>query len=160
MRYAELQIATNFSFLRGASHAEEICAAAKVLDLTAIGIADRNTVAGVVRAHEAAQKTGVRLLVGSRLTFRDGTPDLLCYPTDRVAWGRLTRLLSDGKQGTTPKGECFLDYDLLSKYAGGQVLIVIPPPPAGCRILQETAALVRRFPTPALSRDYSPSSRR
>ena len=97
MPYAELDTATAFSFLRGASLAEELVATASVLGMPAIGVADRNTVAGVVRAHEAAKQVGIRVVVGSRLVFRDGTPDLICYPTDRAAWGRLTRLLTLGK---------------------------------------------------------------
>ncbi|MCW3476561.1 error-prone DNA polymerase [Limobrevibacterium gyesilva] len=124
--YAELQTATAFSFLRGASHAEELVAMAAALGLAAIGIADRNTLAGVVRAHEAAKQAGLRLLVGSRLALRDGTPDLLCYPTDRAAWGRLSKLLSIGKQRTR-KGECALDFADVAAYAAGQVAIVVPP---------------------------------
>ena len=73
MHYAELQVASAFSFLRGASRPEELAVAASVLGLPAIGLADRNTVAGVVRMHDAAKQVGIRLLVGSRLAFRDGT---------------------------------------------------------------------------------------
>src|SRR5580704_10928968 len=96
--YAELAVTTNFSFLRGASHPEELVTHAKRLGLVGIGIADRNSVAGVVRAHMAAQTAGLRLAVGARLAFADGTPDILAYPRDRTAWGRLTRLLSRGKR--------------------------------------------------------------
>src|ERR1700746_1488737 len=90
-------MASAFSFLRGASSPEELAATASVLGLTAIGITDLNIVAGVVRMWDAAKETGIRLVVGARLTFRDATPDLLCYPQDRAAWGRLTRLLTVGK---------------------------------------------------------------
>src|SRR5580692_9780097 len=124
--YAELQTATAFSFLRGASHAEELVAVAAALGLAAIGVADHNTVAGVVRAHEAAKETGLRLLVGARLAFADGTPDMLCYPTDRAAWGRLTRLLSRGKSRTR-KGECLLYFTDLIEFGAGQIIIAIPP---------------------------------
>jgi error-prone DNA polymerase len=75
--YAELAVTTNFSFLRGASHAQELVLCAKRLGLAGIGIADRNSVAGVVRAHMAAQEAGLRLAVGARLVFADGTPDIL-----------------------------------------------------------------------------------
>jgi error-prone DNA polymerase len=126
MAYAELQITTPFSFLRGASHATELVATAADLGLAAIGIADRNSVAGVVRAHEAARKAGLRLLVGSRLVLRDGTPDLLCYPTDRAAWGRLTRLLTIGKRRAR-KGECHLDFADLAAHAEGMVAIALLP---------------------------------
>ena len=104
MPYAELQTATAFAFLRGASHAEELVATAAALGLAALGIADHNTVAGVVRAHEAAKESKLRLLVGSRLVFVDGTPDHICYPTDRPAWGRLTQHIYAGKSRTR-KGE-------------------------------------------------------
>ncbi len=125
-RYAELQTATAFSFLRGASHAEELVAVAASLGIAALGVADHNTVAGVVRAHEAAKETGFSLLVGSRLAFADGTPDLLCYPTDRAAWGRLTQLLSRGKSRTR-KGECTLHFADLVEFGAGQVFIAIAP---------------------------------
>lgn len=105
--YAELAVTTNFSFLRGASHPEELVARAKRLGLAGIGIADRNSVAGVVRAHMAAQAAGLRLAVGARLVFADGTPDMLAFPRDRPAWGRLTRLLSRGKR-RAEKGDCIL----------------------------------------------------
>ena len=126
MLYAELQISTAFSFLQGASQAEELVTTAAKLGISALGIADRNTVAGVVQAHQAAKQANLRLLVGSRLVFRDGTPDILCYPTDRVAWGRLTRLLSVGKSRTR-KGDCALDLADLETHGEGQILIVIPP---------------------------------
>jgi len=102
--YAELQVATNFSFLRGASHAEELVITAKALGLLAIGVADRNSLAGVVRAHTAAKQHGLRLLVGTRLVPEDG-PEMLCYPCDRAAYGRLCRLLTIGKR-RAEKGDC------------------------------------------------------
>ena len=80
--YTELQITSNFSFLRGASHVEELFARAARLGLPALGITDRNTLAGIVRAHQRAEETGIRLIVGSRLDLRDGTA-LLVYPTDQ-----------------------------------------------------------------------------
>ena len=87
--------ASNFSFLRGASHPEELAATASVLGLAGFAIADRNTLAGIVRGHLAAKTTGARYAVGCRLAFRDGTPDIAVWPTDRAAYGRLCRLLTD-----------------------------------------------------------------
>jgi DNA polymerase III alpha subunit len=97
--YAELAVTTNFSFLRGASHPRELVVAAGLLKLSAIGIADRNSLAGVVRAFDGLNQIEgekPKLLVGSRLVFADGTPDVLAYPTDRAAYGRLCRLISEG----------------------------------------------------------------
>ena len=127
--YCELQLASAFSFLRGASQPKDLVATAAVLGHSAVGITDRNSVAGVVRALDAARTCGIRLVVGARLVFRDGTPDVLCYPRDRAAWGRLTRLLSVGKLRSvgTPTRECLLDRADLDEYAQGQVLLVVPP---------------------------------
>ena len=96
--YAELDARSNFSFLEGGSHPSELVGQAKALGLAAIGVADRNTLAGVVRAHRAAKDRGLPLLIGCRLTFLDGT-ELIVYPRDRAAYGRLCRLLSIGKSG-------------------------------------------------------------
>ena len=81
--YAELQVSTNFGFLHGASHPEELVRAAKDLGLSAIAVCDRNSLAGVVRAYAEAKKLGFRFIVGCRLDFADGAPSVLCYPTDR-----------------------------------------------------------------------------
>ena len=97
LAYAELQVTTNFSFLEGASHPYELVVRAAELGLSAIAITDRNSLAGIVRAHLAARELDVKLIVGCRLTFMDGSPDLLCYPKDRAAYGRLCRLLTVGK---------------------------------------------------------------
>ena len=124
--FAEFGVTTNFSFLRAASHPEELVAQAKELGLTAIGIADRNSVAGVVRAHVMAKEKGMRLAVGARLVFADGTPDILAYPSDRAAWGRLTQLLSCGKR-RAEKGDCILHLADLIARIDGLNLIVMPP---------------------------------
>ena len=124
--YAELAVTTNFSFLRGASHAEELVDCAQQLGLAGLGIADRNSVAGVVRAHTKAKEAGVRIAVGARLVFADGTPDILAYPQDRAAWGRLTRLLTLGKR-RAEKGDCILGLPDLLDYIQGLNLIVLPP---------------------------------
>ena len=124
--YAEFAVTTNFSFLRAASHPEELVDQAVLLGHTGIGIADRNSVAGVVRAHVMAKERKLKLAVGARLVFADGTPDILAYPSNRAAWGRLTRLLSLGKR-RAEKGDCILNLaDLLDK-AEGLNLIVMPP---------------------------------
>ena len=104
--YAELQVTTNYSFLRGASHPEELIAQAKLFGLPAIGIADRNSLAGIVRCHQRAEEAGLRMLVGCRLDLTDGT-SLLVYPQDRPAYSRLCRLLSLGKN-RAGKGACEL----------------------------------------------------
>ncbi|MEH6696861.1 MAG: error-prone DNA polymerase [Hyphomonas sp.] len=125
--YAELAVTTNFSFLRGASHAAEHVKRAADLGLAAIGIADRNTLSGVVRAHVAAREAGVRLLVGARLVPIEG-PDILAYPMDRAAYGRLSRLLSEGKmKQEAAKGECLITLTDILSASEGQILIVIPP---------------------------------
>ena len=128
--YVELAVTTNFSFLRGASHPGEFVAQAAKLEYPAIGIADRNSLAGVVRAYATWKglnpHSRPRLLIGSRLVFRDGTPDILAYPKDRKAYARLSRLLSVGKLRAS-KGECFLDFTDLEDYRRGLLLIVMPP---------------------------------
>ncbi|MEO1041741.1 MAG: error-prone DNA polymerase [Pseudomonadota bacterium] len=123
--YAELGITTNFSFLEGASHPHELVEQAKSLGLSAIGIADRNTLAGVVRAHSAAKDADLRLLVGARLVPSDG-PEILCYPQDRAAYGRLSRLLSLGKMGDTQKGECRFSLQDIRDHSEGQLFIILP----------------------------------
>jgi error-prone DNA polymerase len=125
MAYAELAAASAFSFLEGASSPEEMVEQAAALGLAALGIADRNTLAGVVRAHGAAKSAGLRLLVGARLGFVD-LPDIICYPRDRAAWGRLCRLLSLGKS-RAEKGACRLEDADLAAHAEGQSLVVMPP---------------------------------
>ena len=123
--YAELQVSSNYSFLRGASHPEELVLSAAALGHKAIAITDRNSLSGVVRAHDAAKKAGIRLVVGVRLDLTDG-PSLLCYPTDRAAYGRLARLLTLGKR-RAPKGECHLGLADVLAHGEGQIIIVLPP---------------------------------
>ncbi|MCB1511612.1 MAG: PHP domain-containing protein, partial [Hyphomicrobiaceae bacterium] len=123
--YAELQVTTNFSFLRGGSHPHELVAQAKALGLAALAITDRNTLAGVVRAHLAAREVGLKLIVGARLDLVDA-PSLLCLPTDRAAYGRLSRLLSLG-QGRAEKGQCLLYLADVAAAAEGQIFIALPP---------------------------------
>jgi len=134
--YAELAVTTNFSFLRGASSPEEFVVAATLYGHHAIGIADRNSLAGVVRAYDAldhpelAQMKRPRLLVGARLVFKDETPDILAYPTDRESYGRLCRLISIGKL-RAEKGDCTLYFDDLMLWQDGMLLVLIPPQRVG-----------------------------
>ncbi|MCP1471804.1 error-prone DNA polymerase [Sphingobium sp. OAS761] len=154
--FAELVAATNFSFLRGASHASDMVGRAMELGLAGIGIADRNTVAGVVRAHvarrkapeamraallEAKEQAGMpptlddeeeracrvdlRLIVGARLVFVDGTPDIVAYPATRRGWGELTKLLTVGNLRSV-KGDCILHYADLTAYLDDLLMIVLP----------------------------------
>ena len=119
--YAELQTTSNFSFLRGASHPEELVARAAEKKLRAIAITDRNTLAGVVRAHQAARETDIQLIVGARLDFTDA-PSLLCLPMNRDAYGRLSQLITVGRR-RAPKGECYLEVDDFIKQADDQIAI-------------------------------------
>jgi error-prone DNA polymerase len=135
--FAELVAATNYSFLDGASHPSDIVGRAIELKLAGIGIADRNTVAGVVRAYDAFEraKKGLlgaqlppfdfKLVVGARLVFADGTPDIVAYPATRAGWGRLTRLLTLGNR-RAEKGGCILGFDDLLAHLGEILLIVMP----------------------------------
>ena len=139
--YAELAVTTNFSFLRGASHPQEMMAQADAFGLAAIGIADRNSFAGVARAYhivktwekadKATREEGkmppkrVKFLVGTRLITTDGF-ETIAYPTDRDAYGRLCRLLSVGNR-KAPKGECHLTFEDILTETRGQIFIVWPP---------------------------------
>ena len=128
--YAEIGVTTNFSFLRGASHPQEYVHQAGEYGLHAIGIADRNTLAGVVRAYAELKNPELtsrpKLLIGSRLVFIDGTPDILAYPRDRAGYGRLCRLLSKGKLAAD-KGECHLRFEDLREFSEGLLLVLMPP---------------------------------
>src|SRR5689334_8189567 len=106
--YAELDVTTNFSFLRGASHPDEMVYTSALLGQRAMAVMDVNSLAGVVRAYEAARTVkGFHLIAGARLVLADGSPDLLVWPGDREAYARLCRLLTLGKRRAT-KGECHL----------------------------------------------------
>jgi error-prone DNA polymerase len=134
--FAELVAATHYSFLDGASPAEDVVARAYELGLDGIGIADRNTVAGVVRAYRAWRETREKadevgapppptLVVGARLVFADGTPDIVAYPINRTGWGRLTRLLTVGNKRAR-KGGCILGLGDLTRHAEEMLLIALP----------------------------------
>ena len=123
--YVELAVTSNFSFLRGASHPDELAARAAELGHAAIGIADRQTLAGVVRGHVAAKAAGIRLLAGSRLLPGDG-PEILVYPRDRAAYGRLARTLTLGKR-RADKGQCRLELADLAALGARQTVLLLPP---------------------------------
>ncbi|KRB62896.1 DNA polymerase [Rhizobium sp. Root708] len=148
--FFEIGAKTNFSFLEGASKPEEMVVKAAVLKLGGLGIADRNSVAGVVRAHAQAEairkkferkKAGlleerekkdiipdpIRFQPGARLVFADGTPDILAYPRDRQGWAHLCRLLSAGNL-RAEKGKCILSETDLMEWGNGMMLAIIPHP--------------------------------
>jgi error-prone DNA polymerase len=127
--YAELMVTSNFSFLRSGSHPEELVSAAMAMGLNGIGIADRNSFAGVVRGYVAhrdlkEQHPGFRYVVGVRLVFADGAPDILAYPSDREAYGRLCRLLSRANlREESEKGNPILHFADLKEFAEGQLFV-------------------------------------
>ncbi|MCP3458826.1 error-prone DNA polymerase [Bradyrhizobium sp. CCGUVB23] len=133
--YAEIGITTNFSFLHGGSDPRAYVHQASILGIPAIGIADHNTLAGVVRAYKELDNTEVlhkpKLLIGARIVFIDDTPDILVYPRDRAAYGRLCQLLTRGKRGDDitriEKGECHLTFADLLEFAEGQLLVLTLP---------------------------------
>jgi error-prone DNA polymerase len=135
--FFEIGCRSNFSFLEGASHPEEMVATAARIGLSGLGLADRNTVAGVVRMHAAARIKGYAFRPGARLAFADGTPELVAYPMNRRGWGHLCRLLSAGNLRSL-KGVCTLYEDDLVEWA--EDLMV--------------AAMVPSFATNAEAKDY------
>ncbi|WP_068093623.1 error-prone DNA polymerase [Novosphingobium rosa] len=122
--YVELQVTSHFSFLRGASAPEELFSMAMAQGHTALGLADRSSVAGVVRGWAGQKDTGVRMIPGARVDLTDGRA-LLLYPMSREAWSRLTRLLSIGK-ARGGKGRCLLDWSDVAAHAAGMVAILVP----------------------------------
>lgn len=125
MRYVELQVTSNFSFLRGASHPEELVEQAAAYGYKEIAITDRNSLAGIVRAHAAARKSGIRIIPGCRLDLMDG-PSLLAYPTTIKAYSLLCNLLSTGNL-RAEKGECHLKKADVYEYAKGMLFVVTAP---------------------------------
>src|SRR5256714_2159429 len=125
-RYVEFAVTSNFSFLHGASHPEELIAAAARLEFLGMGLCDRNSVAGVVRAHLAKREGELKLRYhpGARIVLCDGTPDILAYPKDRAGWGKLCRLLTRGNL-RAEKGDCILYLDDLIEHADGMELVAM-----------------------------------
>src|SRR6185369_13472454 len=126
MSYAELQVTSNFSFLRGASHPEELVEEAAAYNYSAIAITDRNSLAGVVRAHVAAKAKGIKFITACCLDLIDGA-SLLAYPTDKTAYGQLCSLLTKGNF-RTEKGKCDLYKADVYEARKGIKFIIIPPP--------------------------------
>src|SRR4030095_11418650 len=133
--YAEIGITSNFSFLRGGSDPRAYVHQASRLGIPAIGIADHNTLAGGVGAYQELHNPQIKhkpkILIGASLVFIDGTPDILVYPRDRTAYGRLCQLLTRGKRGDDitriEKGECHLRFSTLLDFAEGQLLVLALP---------------------------------
>jgi error-prone DNA polymerase len=134
MAYAELQVSTHFCFLRGVSSCEELFATASEMGMPALGVTDRNSVAGIVRAMVAAEQISaqgnlIRLVAGCRLDLVTGA-SLLVWPEDLTAWSRLTRLLTIGKARARPqhgeKGRCFLHWEDVAEHATGLVAALVP----------------------------------
>lgn len=125
MSYTELQTTTNFSFLRGASHPEEMAEQAAAYGYRAIAITDRNTFAGIVRAHVAAKKSGIRIIPACRLDLLDG-PSLLAFPTDIHAYAQISHLLTVGNL-RAEKGKCYLYKEDVYQHAKGSKFVVLPP---------------------------------
>src|SRR5689334_10389784 len=155
MRYLEFAVASNFSFLRGASHPEELVVQAIHAGLAGLGLCDRNSVAGVVRAHIAKreQNLPLRYHPGARLVFADNTPDILVYPRNRAGWGRLTRLLTLGNL-RAEKGDCILRIDDLLAHAFGLEMIAMRGPAKLLARLREVAPHRVRLATSMLYRGH------
>src|SRR5439155_24121163 len=133
MKYAELHCKTNYSFLEGASHADELVATAREHGYAALAVTDRDSLAGVVRAHVAAKERGLKLIVGAEIHPRDAPPVVLWAP-DRKAYGRLCRLITVGRR-RAEKGACDLAFADIAAHADGLLAGVVPfsfpPPPSG-----------------------------
>ncbi|MBS1643613.1 MAG: error-prone DNA polymerase [Bacteroidetes bacterium] len=125
MPYTELQVTSNFSFLRGAAHPEELVVQAKALGYSAIALSDHNTLAGIVRAHVAAKANGIRLIPGACLNLMNG-PSLLAYPTSKTGYANLSALLSLGNL-RTEKGHCLLYKEDVFQHAADIIFILLPP---------------------------------
>ncbi|WP_434063661.1 error-prone DNA polymerase [Ochrobactrum quorumnocens] len=149
-RYYEMAATSNFSFLSGASHPQELVEQAYALGLSGIGIADRNTLAGVVRAHAAWKSfrdtCSFRLFIGCRLTFIDGTPEMVVYPRDRSAYGQLCRLLTEGKTRAAIKGECHLLWADLQFRARQFQIAVFPSENPGLEFSTRLAGIATAAP--------------
>ncbi len=131
MPFVELSTLTNFTFLTGASHPEEMMLRAGEMGMPALAVADVNSVAGIVRAHTKARELArdggavVRLIPAARIVLADGF-QVTVLPRDRAAWGRLCRMLSLG-QLRAPKGECRLELSDLLDWGQGMEMLVLPP---------------------------------
>ncbi|WP_299393932.1 error-prone DNA polymerase [Pelagibius sp.] len=156
--YVPLEVTSNYSFLRSGSHPEELVLGAAALGLPALAITDRNSLAGVVRAHAAAREVGLQLLVGARLIPEaleetgsaekgpEKEPEVLCFPRDRAAYGRLCRLLTLGKR-RAEKGGCRFSFEEMIEHGDGQVFVVLPSEDGEVEaVATRLRALVAAFP--------------
>jgi len=125
MSFVELQVTTNFSFLRGGSHPEELVDQASEFGYGEIAITDRNSLAGIVRAHVAAKNRGMRIIPGCRLDLSEG-PSLMAYPTNKEGYALLSALLTIGNL-RTEKGKCLLDKEDVYQHRAGLIFIAVPP---------------------------------
>lgn len=125
-RYAELHCRTNFSFLTGASHPDELAACAASLDYAALAVTDHNSLAGVVRAHAAAKEVQLKLIVGAEITPVDA-PAVVLWASDRATYGQLCRLVTQGRR-VAEKGDCYLTLDDMAQHATGLLAGVITVP--------------------------------
>lgn len=123
--YAEIGLRSNFSFLHGASHPEELAVTARRLGLCGFGLADTNTLSGVVRAHMAAKEAGIDYQPGARLVFDDATPDILAYPANRRGWGHLCRLLTQANMRGVKGAPVVLHGDLM-EWGDDLALAIVP----------------------------------
>ena len=150
--FAELAARSNFSFLDGASHPEELVQTAQALGLAGLGICDLNSLAGVVRGHVAAKAAGLPFRVGCRLQLDDGS-EWFAWPGSRAAYGRLTALLSRGRMHA-PKGECRISRVAMLAATEGWVLAAIPPERAdavwAAQLRRDVQALHDRLALPLL----------
>jgi error-prone DNA polymerase len=120
VNYVELHCKSNFSFLEGASHADELAQRAAELGYAGLAITDRNTLAGIVRAHTACKEAAIPLIVGAELHPVDGPP-VVVWPTDRAAYGRLCRIITRGRM-RREKGECHLRWGDILQLSEGLLL--------------------------------------
>ena len=148
--YVELGILSCFSFLRGASDAVDLALQARALGYDAIGIADANTMAGVVRLHTESKTLKLKPLIGCRIETVEGLC-FLAYPRDRAAYGRLCRLISAGRMRTLDgewqeKGACDISLAMLAAHGEGVQLVLLPPRDLDQRFTVEVESNVVAFP--------------
>ncbi|MEC7162211.1 MAG: PHP domain-containing protein, partial [Pseudomonadota bacterium] len=148
--YVELGILSCFSFLRGASDAVDLALQARALGYDAIGIADANTMAGVVRLHTESKTLKLKPLIGCRIETVEGLC-FLAYPRDRAAYGRLCRLISAGRMRTLDgewqeKGACDIGLAMLAAHCEGVQLVLLPPRDLDQRFTVEVESNVVAFP--------------
>jgi error-prone DNA polymerase len=149
--YAELQVTSNFTFLTGASHPDELVRQAAILGHHSIAITDTNSLAGIVRAHVAAKESAIRFIVGCRLVFTETlTPSILVYPTSRIGYAGLCRLLTLGKRRAI-KGQCALMLHDLLEHSSDLLAVILPPRQLDERFIETIRGLQAVFTDDRLS---------